>query len=128
MTAIGNEETLPVRLLEWEDDEQLHVFTGVQRAKANQSREKPSVGRGIYAENSVVALIVLSIFLSSVFSLLMVSQYRRPEKTGTGGFPPSGRYRLPGVLVGMPPVPAVLLRELAGILYCRWRRTFASPS
>ena len=42
---------------------------------------KPSVGRGIYAENSVVAVIVLSIFLSA-FSLLMVSQYWRPEKSG----------------------------------------------
>ena len=31
-------------------------------------------------------------------------------------FRPPGRYRLPGVLVRMPSVPALLLRELAGIL------------
>ena len=45
------------------------------------------MGRGIYAENAVVALIVLSIFISGI-SLLMVSQYRRPEKSGAGGFSP----------------------------------------
>jgi len=40
-------------------------------------------GRGIYAENSVVAVIALSLFLSAI-SLMTILQYWRPEKRGTG--------------------------------------------
>ena len=54
------------------------------------------MGRGIYAENSVVAVIVLSIFIS-IFSLLMVGQYWRPEKRGVG---------LISALLGDPASPA----------------------
>ncbi len=84
VTAVGNEETLPVRLLPWEDASN-YTYSPALASAAGKRRGEPSVGRGIYAENSVVALIVLSIFLS-VFSLLMVSQYQRPEKTGVVRF------------------------------------------
>jgi hypothetical protein len=105
VTAVGNRETLPVRLLEWEDDSNYTYSPGSSTlvmtplgkpregvvpkpAAGNLPEEKkplgkPSVGRGIYAENSVVAVIILSIFLSA-FSLLIVSQYWRPEKRGAG--------------------------------------------
>ena len=82
VTAIGNEQTLPVALLEW-NDKSNYTYSPAAVTKANQSLKTPSVGRGIYAENSVVMMIVLSIFISSI-SLLLVSQYRQPEKGGTG--------------------------------------------
>ena len=78
VTAVGNSETLPVRLLGWDDHSN---YTYAPAPASAAKKRKPSVGRGIYAEDSVVAVIVLSLFLSA-FSLLIVSQYRRPEKVG----------------------------------------------
>ncbi len=82
VTAVGNEKTLPVRLLGWKDGSN-YMYSAASSSDATNHGGKLSVGRGIYAENSVVAVIVLSIFLSA-FSLLMVSQYWRPEKRGAG--------------------------------------------
>jgi hypothetical protein len=82
VTAIGNGEALPVRILGWKDDSH-YTYSPASSGDASNHGGKLSVGRGIYAENSVVAVIVLSIFLST-FSLLMVSQYWRPEKRGGG--------------------------------------------
>lgn len=103
VTAIGNEETLPVRLLDVEDNcnYMYPPDSSVEAAKASGKpcrgtppdplssqpvrAQRPavtfSVGRGIYAENSVVAVIALSILISA-FSLWMVSQYGRREKVG----------------------------------------------
>ncbi|HXW16401.1 MAG TPA: hypothetical protein VEN79_17970 [Terriglobia bacterium] len=80
VTAIGNEETLPVGLLRWNYDSE---YTYLPAATGNAQRQgwKFRIGRGIYAENSVVTVIVLSIFISA-FSFLVVSQYWRPEKRG----------------------------------------------
>jgi len=81
VTAIGNEKTLPVRLLGWKDDSK-YTYLPAPTGNARSHGWRVSIGRGIYAENSVIAVIVLSIFLAT-FSLLMVSQYWRPEKRGS---------------------------------------------
>ena len=80
VTAIGNEKTLPVRLLRWKDNSN-YTYLPASTGSVHNHGWKFSIGRGIYAENSVVAVIVLSIFICT-FSLLMVSQYWRPEKRG----------------------------------------------
>ncbi len=95
VTAIGNGESLPVMLLGWEDPGN-YTYAPASLSEGKKPRGKPSVGRGIYAENSVVAVIVLSIFIS-IFSLLMVGQYWRPEKRGVG---------LISALLGDPASPA----------------------
>ncbi|MGO8815164.1 MAG: hypothetical protein ACLQVG_10980 [Terriglobia bacterium] len=82
VTAIGNEETLPVRLLRWKDDRDYTYSPAASKGGTNH-KERFSVGRGIYAENSVVAVIVFSLFVSA-FSTLTFSQYWRPEKRGAG--------------------------------------------
>lgn len=80
VTAIGNEETLPVRLLAWEDHGN-YTYAPASSDEGKKLKRTPSVGRGIYAENAVIAVIILSIFVAA-FSVLMISQYRRPEKVG----------------------------------------------
>ena len=50
------------------------------------------------------------------------------EARGVLGFRPPGRYRLPGVLVRLPTVPALLLRKLAGILFCGHGGLLVFPS
>lgn len=82
VTAIGNEETLPVRLLRWKDDRD-YTYSPAASKGGNTHKEKFSVGRGIYAENSVVAVIVLSLVISA-FSVSLFGQYWRPEKRGAG--------------------------------------------
>ena len=82
VTAIGNGETLPVRILGWKDNSN-YTYSPVASTDANKRLGRSSVGRGIYAENSVVVLIALSISISAL-SLLMISQYWRPEKRGAG--------------------------------------------
>lgn len=77
VTAIGSAEALPVRLLEWKDDAH-YTYSPTLATKEKRSWGKPTVGRGIYAENAVVAVIVLSILLSA-FSFLIISQYRRTK-------------------------------------------------
>ncbi len=79
VTAIGNGETLPVRLLGWKDNGR-YTYSPVLAEKARRGLEKPAVGRGIYSEYAVVAVIVLSLLLSS-FCALMISEYRHPMKT-----------------------------------------------
>jgi hypothetical protein len=80
VTAIGNEKTLPVRLLPW-NDESNYTYSPIATTEAKTSAVKPAVGRGIFAENTVVAVIVLSLFLAA-FALLLIAQYWRPEKSG----------------------------------------------
>ena len=80
VTAIGNEKTLPIRLLRWKDNSN-YTYLPASTGSVHNHGWKFSIGRGIYAENSVVAVIVLSIFICTL-SLLMVSQYWRPEKRG----------------------------------------------
>ena len=80
VTAIGNQRTLPVRLLGWKDDSK-YTYLPASTGSTHNHWGKFSIGRGIYAENSVVAVIVLSSFIS-VFSILVLSQYWRPEKRG----------------------------------------------
>lgn len=80
VTAIGNEETVPIRLLGWKDVNH-YTFSPSDRAQAPKLAIKPTVGRGIYAENTVVAVIVLSLVLCA-FSALMIGQYWRPGKSG----------------------------------------------
>jgi hypothetical protein len=82
VTAIGDQETLPVRLLRWKDDRD-YTYSPAASGGSNNHREKFTVGRGIYAEDSVVAVIALSLFISA-FSILMFNQYWRPEKRGAG--------------------------------------------
>ncbi|MGO8792036.1 MAG: hypothetical protein ACLQVL_32250 [Terriglobia bacterium] len=82
VTTIGNGETLPVRILGWKDDRN-YTYSPVPSTDANKPSGRSSVGRGIYAENSVVALIALSILISAL-ALLIVGQYWRPEKRGAG--------------------------------------------
>jgi len=81
VTAIGNGETLPVGLLDWKDDTH-YTYSPALPASARERTRKPSVGRGIYAENSVVAVMVLSLWLAA-FSVLIVGQYGRPGKSGS---------------------------------------------
>ena len=81
VTAIGSGEALPVRLMAWKDNGN-YTYAPAASSGANKRRGKPSVGRGIYAENSVVAVIAVSICIAAV-ALLIVSQYWRPEKRGT---------------------------------------------
>jgi hypothetical protein len=82
VTAIGNGKTLPVSLLRWEDHNN-YTFSLASPGETQESRVedagKPNVGRGIYGENSVVAVITLSLLLST-FSVLIVSQYQRSGK------------------------------------------------
>jgi hypothetical protein len=82
VTAIGNRETLPISLLRWEDREGYTYSPpsdqGAGDAQADDAR-KPNVGRGLYNENSVVAVIILSLLLSA-FSLLIISQYGPSSK------------------------------------------------
>ena len=73
VTAIGNGETLPVSLLRWDDR------NGYMYSPQREEVGKPTVGRGIYGEFSVVVVIVLSLLLCA-FSLLIISQYRRIDK------------------------------------------------
>ena len=79
VTAIGNGETLPIDLLRWEDRGGYTYSPpsaqGAGDAQADDAR-KPNVGRGLYNENAVVAVIILSL-LFSTFSVLILSQYRR---------------------------------------------------
>jgi hypothetical protein len=105
VTAIGNGKALPVRILDWKDCDNYTYLpasstearnplgkpcTGFAPTSAASNKTKTKdplrklrVGRGIYAENSVVAFIALSLFIAA-FSILMVSQYWRPEKRGSG--------------------------------------------
>ena len=83
VTAIGNEEALPVALLGWTDRDQ-YTYTPAPPDQAQKPKGKLSVGRGIYVENSVVAVIVLTIGIAA-FSLLIVRQYWRPERRGGRG-------------------------------------------
>ena len=79
VTAIGNGETLPVRLLGWKDDGH-YTYAPILTPKAKKPLAKPTVGRGIYSEDAVVAVIVLSLLLCA-FSVLMISEYRHPLKS-----------------------------------------------
>jgi len=82
VTAIGNGETLPVSLLRWEDSKGYTYSPDPARGATDPQAEparKPDVGRGIYSENAVVVVIILSL-LTCLFSLLIVWQYRRPGK------------------------------------------------
>jgi hypothetical protein len=81
VTAIGNGETLPVKLLEWEDHS--HYIYAPASAGGTTNLGQVNVGRGIYEENSIVVLIMLSVFISA-FSLLMISQYRRSAHPRAG--------------------------------------------
>ena len=79
VTAIGNGETLPISLLRWEDRKGYTyspASAGGTSAPQVEDVGKPNVGRGIYSENAVVVVIVLSLLIST-FSVLVVSQYRR---------------------------------------------------
>jgi ABC-type multidrug transport system fused ATPase/permease subunit len=82
VTAIGNGETLPISLLRWED-RQGYTYSPVPASgpsdPAAEDDRKLNVGRGLYNENAVVVVIVLSLLLS-IFSVLIVSQYRRSRK------------------------------------------------
>ena len=78
LTTIGNQETLPVRLLEWKDDAQYTYAPGASKS-GNKRKGEPSVGRGIYAENSVLVVVILSVFILA-FSLLIILQYGWPAK------------------------------------------------
>ena len=49
VTAIGNDETLPVRLLGWKDDGH-YTYAPVLTPKAKKPLAKPTVGGGIYAK------------------------------------------------------------------------------
>ena len=82
VTAIGNEKTLPIRLLEWKDDTN-YTYSPPASANASKRFRIPRVGRGIYAENSVLVVIVISAVLC-LYSILIIGQYWRPEKRGTG--------------------------------------------
>jgi hypothetical protein len=82
LTAIGSGESLPIRLLDWKDDGN-YTYSPPSAAGTRKSSGKLSVGRGIYAENSVVAVIALNLFLAAI-SLMTIIQYWRPEKRGTG--------------------------------------------
>ncbi len=79
VTAIGNGETLPVRLLGWNDNDH-YTYSPVLAEKTRRGLEKPAIGRGIYSEYAVVAVIVLSLLLS-VFCALIISEYWQPMKT-----------------------------------------------
>jgi hypothetical protein len=81
VTAIGNGETLPVKLLPWQD---LRGYT-YSPAQAVETSNKQVIGarkynleRGLYSRSTVVAVIVVNLLLSA-FSLLIISQYRRME-------------------------------------------------
>jgi hypothetical protein len=80
VTAIGSGETLPVSLLGWKDDDH-YTYSPVLPAKAKKPLARPTVGRGIYSENAVVAVIVLSLLLCA-YSALMICEYRHPTKNG----------------------------------------------
>ena len=98
VTAIGNEKTLPVRLLGWKDGSN-YTYSPASSSDANNHGGKLSVGRGIYAENSVVAVIVLSIFHLRLFTSDGQPILAAREERGGPDFRLPGRYRLPGVLV-----------------------------
>ena len=82
VTAIGNGETLPIRLLKWEDGTG-YTYSPVPAGGTSdpqaEDAQKPNVGRGLYNENSVVVVIVLSLLLST-FAVLIVSQYGLAKK------------------------------------------------
>lgn len=77
VTAIGSGETLPIRLLGWKDDGH-YTYSPVSRAKAKKPVGKLAVGRGIFSENAVVVLIILSLLLGA-FSALMIVEYQHPK-------------------------------------------------
>ena len=83
LTAIGSGETLPVKLLEWKDNSN-YTYSPPAATGTRKFLGKPSVGRGIYAENAVVALIALSIVIAFV-AFLIAGHYWRPERRGIGG-------------------------------------------
>ncbi|MGD0124376.1 MAG: hypothetical protein ABSF46_03380 [Terriglobia bacterium] len=78
VTAIGNGETLPISLLRWED-RSAYTYSPAPAAvpgdPQTEGQGKPNVGRGLYNEDAVVVVIVLSLLLSA-FSVLMISQYQ----------------------------------------------------
>ena len=78
VTAIGNGETLPISLLRWEDQSGYTYSPAPATVPGDPPAEgegKPNVGSGLYNENAVVVVIVLSLLLSA-FSVLMISQYQ----------------------------------------------------
>ena len=78
VTAIGNGETLPISLLRWEDRSAYTYSPAPAAVPGDPQAEgegKPNVGRGLYNEDAVVVVIVLSLLLSA-FSVLMISQYQ----------------------------------------------------
>ena len=83
LTAIGSGETLPVRLLDWNDSGN-YTYSPPPSTGTRKFLGKASVGRGIYVENTVVALIALSIVIAFV-AFLVAGHYWRPERRGTGG-------------------------------------------
>jgi len=87
VTAIGNGETLPISLLRWEDRSG-YTYSPAPAAVPGEAQaegeEKPNVGRGLYNENAVVVVIVLSLLLSA-FSVLMISQYQTSAQKRSSG-------------------------------------------
>ena len=79
VTAIGNGETLPVKLLPWQDPKR-YSYSPVQAPGTSNEQVyaagKYNLDRGLYSRSTVVAVIVVNLLLSA-FSLLIISQYRR---------------------------------------------------
>ena len=79
VTAIGNGETLPVKLLPWQDPRR-YTYSPVQAPGASHEAVNVAgeynLDRGLYSRSTVVAVIAVNLLLSA-FSLLIIRQYRR---------------------------------------------------
>jgi len=84
VTAIGNGETLPISLLRPDDyasdDDAGYTYSLVFPAETSDPKApKPDVGRGLYNENAMVVVTVLSLLVST-FCVMVLAQYRRSGK------------------------------------------------
>jgi hypothetical protein len=112
VTAIGNGEALPITLLRWEDRSSYTYPPAPAAGPVTPpvgGEEKPHVGQGLYDENAVVVVIVLSLVFSA-FSVLVISQYQPSlRKWGSERF---------SILVGDPASPAYWSEGRLFLLCC----------